>query len=187
MLLDDNRIMDIVALNEYAAEHYEEVVHGFLAVKGLNRDEYEDIVTPKYLYAVRRYWTHPELRRICSFKTHAYLQMYSAVKDYWTFINRPKRKAPVYSLELFENTHGYRGNASLTDFSQRLQERAEAIDLWERIKPLLRQKELRALYLKAMGYSYQEIADAVGTTRQGIYNQFHRLRFRIRSACLDCY
>lgn len=185
MIPDDKRNMDIVALNEYAAEHYEEVVHGFLAVKGLNWDEYEDVIIPSYLYAVRRYWTHPEIQNVCTFKTCAYMQMYSAVKQYWTYKNRLKRKGIVFSLDVDERMCGYRTSNCCTDYYQRLFERAEAIDLWGRIKPLLTRKEMRSVYLKAMGYSYQEIADADGITFHGVKNRFQKMREKIRILCFD--
>lgn len=166
----------------FAEEHHDEVVYGFLTSKKLNRDEYLDIVYEKYLYAVHIYLERPELREKYAFKTVAYGQMMAAVKTYWTYLNRPKRKATaILSLNADDCLRGIRARESCTGVSARLYEKAEAAEQWNQIAPLLTKKETDALLFKAQGYTYREIAKQVGISCAGVGSRFYRLRLRLRA------
>ena len=158
----------------FAAEKHDEVVLGFLSVKRLDKDEYLDVVYEKYLYAVYIYLERPELRRY-SFKTIAYRQMMSAVKDYWTYLNRDKQ-----GLSADLSLKGLRAWESSNGASFRLDEYADAADQWRQIEPLLTEKEVDALRFKAIGYTYPEIAEQVGITSSGVGSRFYRMRLRLK-------
>lgn len=163
---------------QFAAEHHDKVVYGFLSARQLEQDEYLDIVYPKYLYAVHIYLERPELQRY-SFKTVAYRQMMAAVKDYWTYLNRPKRKAPAVPMKNADQL--MRGMRETEIVPARMYERVDAIEEWRRIAPLLTEKETDALRFKAMGYTYPEIAAEIGISSSGVSSRIYRLRMRLRA------
>lgn len=166
----------------FAEQHHDEVVGGFLAKKQLDYDEYWGVVILKYLYAVRIYLEKPELQ-IYSFKTIAYRQMYSAVHDYWTYKNRPKRKANVVSLDDFDS-YGAGIKEHLIHASTPVMEQIEAVEAWSQVKLSLSEKELDAIQKKADGYSYREIARQSGISYSGICSRFFRARAKART-CLS--
>jgi len=160
----------------FTEQHHDEVVYGFLRKKGLDADEFWNVVILKYLYAVRIYLERPELQKL-SFKTVAYRQMRGALCDHWTYLNRPKRKAPVYSLDTYDFGDDERLAAGA------VHEQFEATEAWQSIMPLLTEKEMDSLQLKARGYSYREIASRAGITYSGICSRFYRMRCKAR-ACV---
>lgn len=161
----------------FAEKHHDEVVYGFLKKKGLDTDEFWNVVILKYLYAVRIYLERPELQKL-SFKTVAYKQMRSALCDHWTYLNRPKRKATVFSLDAYDS-----GNNERLGTGAILYEQYEATEAWQSIMPLLTEKEMNSLQMKAHGYSYREIASEAGITYSGICSRFYRMRCKAR-ACV---
>lgn len=80
---------------DFAAEHHDRIVFGFLRRKKLNHDdEYYTVVIYQYLYSVKIYLERPELRK-WTFQAIAWRNMSGAVYRYWQKENR----LPTCSLD----------------------------------------------------------------------------------------
>lgn len=163
----------------FAEEKHDEVVFKFLCQKALDVDDYYGVVIPGYLYAVRVYLSRPELREQYSFQSVAYKKMQSAVYKLWRYESRPKRSAKVLSLD------SYPDDIFNLAISDRTQEHLEAQERWKQVRAHITIKEMEALLLKSQGYSYREIADAVGLKNSSsVSSRIWRMRQRIHCGLL---
>lgn len=76
---------------QYAEEHIN-LVYKFLSVKELPANEYYDLIIFGYLAAVQEYDERPELSKF-SFTTIAWRKLSDCLCEYFTYLNRQKRKA----------------------------------------------------------------------------------------------
>lgn len=165
---------------DFATNHHDEVVYGFLGSRKLSRDQYYDVVILKYLYAVQIYSDRSELQKY-SFKTIAYRAMTSALNSYWRKMGRPKYSTPVLSLNSMYD-HGFEEKLSMSEYPE-IHSHIEAAQDWQQIKRTLTAKELEVLQKRAEGYTYRELARDTGITYSGVSSRFYRMRKKAR-ACL---
>jgi RNA polymerase sigma-70 factor (ECF subfamily) len=141
---------------KYAEENHD-LVYKFLHMHNLNVDDYYDVIIFGYLRAVENYSKRPDLQKL-KFTTVAYAAMGSEWKNYSRAQNAEKRKGNALSLDC---TTIY-GEDDLELYNiigkhDALDEEEALNRILKELAPVLTKKQLKALHLKAQGYSYNEI------------------------------
>lgn len=141
---------------EYAEEHHS-LVYKYLHFNKLDVDTYYDIVIPGYLRAVVIYNERKDLQQY-SFTTIAWKTMNSDLINYYRYLNRPKRKADVVSLDAYlSDKNGFSlldMLASTTDPIQDLEEK----QFWLEVYSLLNESQWKLVQMRLSGYSNQHIS-----------------------------
>lgn len=166
----------------FASEHHD-LVNRFLKSRGWDASEYYDVAIFGYLGAVQEYLETPDLQNKVPFEAVAWTQMRSCLASEYEYRNRAKRKAPMTAY------HEEYAAARLDDLlPNRMQAMAEILDDQNRLHRLLSYltpKEKEVVYLKADGYTYQEIAQHANISVYGVNSRFMRLRRKVRSLSLS--
>lgn len=163
---------------QFASENHH-IVERFLARKRLDTREFYDVVIFGFLSAVQEYLEKPELKAY-AFSTIAWRCMNDCLADEAIYQNCLKRTACITPFD--EDCLSI--DALLPN---RIQKMAEILDSQKRLIALLSHitpKEQEVVYLKADGYTYQEIAEKCNLTINGVESRFHRMRRRLRALAL---
>ena len=149
------------------AETHHDMVYAFLRSKNLDADEFYDVVIFGYLRAVCKYTSDPELRKY-AFTTIAWDCMECDLYNYYRYLNRPIRNAPIVSL----NSPAY-PNADLTledvlGRKDRLMQELEMELLLHDLAASLPSREMRIIHMKVRGDRMHDIAKAEHLTFQQI-------------------
>ena len=156
----------------FADEHHG-IIYEYLKARSLSVNEYYDVVIFRYLGAVQRYLSDPELRETHSFKTIAYGAMRSVLSNHFKTEKR-KNEFCVTNTNLVETIVGYEADDKQIDVSKLL---------WLEVASMLTEPEIVLVRKKADGFSYKELAKDYGLAPGTLSNRMSRLRKRICDAC----
>lgn len=174
------KINHLTSMEKEFAEEHHNVVYKFLNSNKLSEQEFYDVVIFGYLVAVKDYLNQENLQRY-SFTTIAWRNMKNALAEEYLYRNRIKRTAAI--VEYKEETTVNELDALLPG---RMEALAEIMDHQKAIRqllPCLTPKEKEVVYLKANGYTYNDIARHCNISFSGVNSRFHRLRKRLREDC----
>jgi len=156
---------------QFADQHHE-VVYRFLRARGLNINEYYDVVIFRYLMAAQQYLSKPSLQTY-SFETIACNAMRSALGHHFQAEKR-RQEFCITDTNLVENLVGYTPDERQDDVSKLL---------WMEVAALLTEPERKLVSQRADGWSYKEIANDCGLKEGTVSNRMSKLRKRIVSIC----
>ena len=159
---------------QYAEEHHA-LVYRFLHDKGLDINEFYDVVIFRYLATVQRYLSEPQLRQY-SFTTVAYSAMNSAVNHHWKSEKRWRELCPITDTDYISRVIGTDPNRDEKNHTAAL--------LWARAAAMLTDEERDIVTLKANGVSEREIGSFYGLTRSSVSGRMCKIRRRLQ-ALLD--
>lgn len=147
------------------AEENHNLVYVFLNEKKLSECDFYDIVIFGYLRAVQEYCRSSSLSKY-KFSTLAWRRMYHILMDYYKYLESPKRKAMVLSLEEcieYEREGPDEGN---TVYDIMFEEREDFLmhELAQNLQP----REMRIVKMKARGDKMHDIAKSERMTFQEI-------------------
>ena len=151
---------------QYAEEHHA-LVYRFLHDKGLDINEFYDVVIFRYLATVQRYLSEPQLQQY-SFTTVAYSAMNSAVNHHWKSEKRWRELCPITDTDYISRVIG-------TDPNR---------DEKNHTAAMLTDEERDIVTLKANGVSEREIGSFYGLTRSSVSGRMCKIRRRLQ-ALLD--
>lgn len=170
---------------EFAEKNHDEV-YKFLGIRHLPVEEYYDVVIMGYLEAVQDYDTKLDLQKTYSFVTIAKVKMKAKLYSYWTYKNRLKRKADIYSLDVSLNdTDSIQLHTVLCDPLQDTENEVEKKLICEDVLKCMDRKEKRIAYLLNFGFSYQEIAERENMKIKELTNCLKRTRRKMHSLVSD--
>lgn len=158
---------------DFAAQNHD-LVFQYLRMKGLNVDEFYDVVILRYLRAVQLYDERPELRKY-TFQTIAFQNMRSALGHYFEAMARQKRSAVVLSLNAV-GANGLELSEAVAAPIADVCEYAEVKEKWDTIKQSVTPKQMRVLEMRAHGYTNREIGKVFYLTPSAVSRQMGRLR-----------
>lgn len=155
------------------AEEYHDYIFQYLRCRHLAVQDFYDSAVFGYLLAVQEYLEKPDIQKY-GFRRIAYTSMRSAIADEQ---RRQYRQKQLFSFKEFseESLDGF-----LPDRQQYI---AETLDNQNDLLQLLScmtPKEKEVVYLKADGFTYQEIAQRCNISMQGVGSRFYRLRQKLR-------
>ena len=156
---------------QYAEEHHT-LVYRFLHDKGLDINEFYDVVIFRYLAAVQRYLTEPQLQQY-SFTTVAYSAMNSAVNHHWESEKRRRELCPITDIDYISRVIG-------TDTNRDEKNHTAAL-LWARVAAMLTDEERDIVTLKSNGVSDREIGSFYGLTSSGVSSRMCKIRRRLQA------
>lgn len=165
--------------SDFAAENYS-LVFRYLAHKGLDADEFHDVVILPFLRAVQQYNERPELREY-AFSTIAWRRMDSALGGYFAKLKR--RGAFAFPRGLDVPCSGGLTPEEMTPAPGNVCDSAEARDYWHRARAFITHKQGNVLYLRSRGFSYKEIAEQSGLKIKSVSNCLYRARRKVRENC----
>ncbi|MCM1375220.1 MAG: sigma-70 family RNA polymerase sigma factor [Lachnospiraceae bacterium] len=171
------RLHEMTPLQKQFAEEHQDIVFRFLNQKKLPIDDYYDIVIFGYLQAVQEYDENPDLSRF-QFGTIARTKMNDCLSKHFSYMNKPKRKAPTVSIHTY-TSDGLALNEILPDHQKDLQAQTTDRLLAMEILSCLTETEQQMVYLKADGLTCREIAEVFSTTVHSINGRFRRMRMRL--------
>ena len=134
------------------------LIFSFLSDKDLPMDDYYDVVVFGYLRAVRQYLKRDDIRRRYTFDRIAYSKMADDLYSHQIKQLRPVREAATVSYDsaIYGEETLYVSETIPGD--EYMQEKLEAKLLWEQLSRSLTHEQIRALRLRAEGYTDDEIA-----------------------------
>ena len=155
------------------AEEYHDYIFQYLKCRHLAARDFYDSAVFGYLLAVQEYLERPDIQKY-EFRRIAYTSMRNAIAEEQ---KRQCRQKQFVSFKEFSEE-------SLDDFlPDRQQYIAEALDNQNYLLQLLScmtPKEQEVVYLKADGFTYQEIAQRCNISMPGVGSRFYRLRQKLR-------
>jgi len=164
------------------AEKWHNLIYAYLNHKGLNEDEYYDIVVFGYLRAVRRYFEEEVLRQY-AFSTIAWRCMSTEVKNEHIKRKRQKRSAKTISL----NSLVYGDEVLLLEEAlstpDALMEQLEYQCLLHELAEKVSKRQMKIARMRADGHSLREISKAESLPM----NRLKTLIDGIRVALCDIY
>ncbi len=155
------------------ADTHHTLVYKFLNDKGLDIDEYYDVVIFRYLNAVQQYLSNSQLQKY-SFTTIAYHNMNSAVDSHRKVEKRRHDFCPITSTDYIYNVIG-------TDPDE-VERSSTAALLWAEVATQLTEAERDIVTRKAQGATNQEIGDDYGLAGSTISGRMGKIRRRIQAA-----
>ena len=163
---------------EFAEEHHN-LVYAFLKKKGLEINEYYDVVIFAYLTAVRRYFINKNLMQY-NFSTIAWRAMESAVY-------KEKRKKSPILISLDEPLFRDSEVTFIDSLGQEdnFDEKIVYLDLARKVMPLLSKKQSRTLKNKADGYKYRDMSQKEGISISGIASRLRRARMKLKLVLIE--
>jgi len=156
---------------QFADQHHD-IVYRFLHSRRLNISEYYDVVIFRYLGAVQRYLSEPELQAY-EFDTIACSAMRSALGHHFKAEKR-RQEFCITDTALVETIIGYKPEDKQNDVAKML---------WFEVASKLTEPEQDLVRQRADGWSYREIADDSGLKPGTLSNRMSKLRKRICSMC----
>lgn len=163
---------------DFASKHIG-LVYGFLHKNFLEEDDYFDIVVFGYLAAVQEYKENQRLNSRYSFSTIAWRLMKFSLFEHYKNCSRPKRNAPLVSLNSKIDDSMQTLDSLLPDRQKHLHESATDNLYVLELMSYMTDKEQEVVKLKSFGYTYREIAALCGLTPNGVGSRFSRLRRRL--------
>ena len=161
----------MTALTDYErhfADQHHDIVHCYLRARGLSINEYYDVVIFRYLGAVQRYLSDPELRQY-PFETIAKAAMRSALGGNFK-VEKRNRAFCSSDTDLVETCAGYEAD-EMADDGTRL--------IWVEVKTMLTESEKALVSRRADGWTYREIAEESGLSAGTMSRRMSKLRKRI--------
>ncbi|MCL1855873.1 MAG: sigma-70 family RNA polymerase sigma factor [Clostridia bacterium] len=151
------------------ADRHHDVVYRFLRSRGLSVNEYYDVVIFRYLGAVQRYLSEPELRQY-KFDTIAWNAMRSALGHHFA---AEKRRKALYVTDtcLVETAAAYERDEDAETTSTLL---------WLEVAAHLTPSEIDMVRKRADGLTYEEIAPELGVHPKTVSGRMYRLRKRLQ-------
>lgn len=163
------------------AEQNHMLVERFLWMNHLERAEFYDVVIFGYLEAVQEYLEKPELSKY-PFSSIAWRKMrYSMINEY-IYRNCPKRTAPMGT-----NCEDYERSLSWGQVSEEMSRVAKNLEHRVQLRQLMSHmtaKEKEVVCMRAVGYTYREIAEHCNITLRGVSARLIRMRRRFRALAL---
>lgn len=156
---------------QFADEHHA-LVYRFLYDKGLEVDEFYDVVIFRYLTAVQRYLSDSQLQRY-SFATIAYSAMNSAVCNYLKAEKRRRELCPITDIDYVSRQAGI-----VVDSVPRS---AAAKLLWAEVASHLTERDLDIVIRKAYGATNREIGNDYGLAESTVSGRMGRIRRRLQA------
>lgn len=139
------------------AEKNHHLVYAFLNEKELPESVFYDVVIFGYLKAVQEYCEVPSLHRF-KFSTLAWKRMRSSLSNYYKYLSRPKRNAPVVSFdELIGSEDGLRWE-DVISCQDEMMLRFETELLLHALASRLPHREMRIIRMKVRGDRMHDIA-----------------------------
>lgn len=160
---------------KYAETHHN-LVYRFLSYHGLKEKDYYDVVIFGFLLAVQEYLEKPELQKY-QFSTIAWKAMKDALAKECLYHNRAKRTAPVVPYAEEDSLSSL--NAFLPLRTEKLEEQLLDREILTDLLSCLTPKEREVIFLKADGYTHQEIAEHCRISVYGVQSRITRLRRRL--------
>ncbi len=164
---------------EFAAEQHELVI-SFLRRRGLEMNEFYDVVIFGYLGAVQQYDQRPELRQY-TFRTIANKRMHAALWNYYRSLYAAKRGERPLSLDA-PCADGTVLSETVASPTASVIEYAEIRESWGEIKKYATPKQLRALHMRADGYRGTEIGKVLNISPKTVSGRIYRLRRKALAA-----
>lgn len=155
---------------QYAEEHHA-LVYRFLHDKGLDSNEFYDVVIFRYLAAVQQYLSEPRLQQY-SFTTVAYYAMNSAVSNYWESEKYRRELCPITDIDYISRVVGTDANRDEKNHTAAL--------LWARVAAMLTDEERDVVALKSNGVSDREIGSFYGLTRSAVSSRMCKIRKKLQ-------
>jgi RNA polymerase sigma factor (sigma-70 family) len=171
--------------NQFVTDHHG-LVFSFLKSRGLDENDFYDVVIFGFLKAVKDYLNTLELSKKYEFSTIAYKSMRSALHKHYITQNRQKRKANTISFENYNNDDGdilsfhevVSGTDSpMIDFETELL----LLELASRIS----KREMDVIRMKIDGYGVKEIAKAKKMPMKGVTELLAGLRDIVLAVCYE--
>lgn len=160
---------------QYAEKHHA-LVYRFLYNKGLDINEYYDVVIFRYLGAVQRYLSKPMLRKY-SFTTIAYSAMNSAVYHYRKAEKHRRTLCPITDTDYILTMLG-------TDPAE-VERFGTAALLWAEVAAQLTDTERDIILRKANGSTNREIGNDYGLAASTISGRLRKIRSRLQPMFAD--
>ena len=91
------KLRQLTDIEQAFAEKHHDLIYAFLNEKGLDEDEYYDVVIFGYLRAVEEYCENPSYYK-CSFSTLAWLEMKGALSNHLKKLTCAKRNTQTISF-----------------------------------------------------------------------------------------
>ncbi len=164
---------------EFAAENHDLVI-SFLRRRGLDMSEYYDVVIFGFLSAVQQYNQRPELRQY-KFRTIANKRMHASLWNYYRSLYAAKRCETPLSLDA-PYSDGLTLSDTVASPVSSIVEYAEIRESWGEIKKYATLKQLRALHMRADGYSGTEIGKVLHISPSTVSGRICRLRRKALAA-----
>ena len=155
------------------AEQNHHIVEGYLRMRGLDINEFYDVVIFGYLQAIQIYDEQPELQKY-KFRTIANIRMRAALSNHFRAQRRQKRSAVVYDFDALQEAVA----EPLSHLPP--QDYAEAREQWAELQPKITPKQMQALRLRADGYSCREVGEIIHIAPGAVSNRIYRLRGKMR-------
>ena len=159
------------------AEQHHELVPNYLRMRGLDVDEYYDIVIFRYLHAVQRYSENLKLQQY-AFPTIAFQGMRSALNHYFRSQSRQQKKFVLYSLDA-PIGNGSMLSECVSSPDPSVHEYSEAREEWNNLKGLMTPKQVQALAMRAAGYTNREIGRVYRIHPDSVSGRMSRLRKKV--------
>ena len=141
----------------FATEHHG-LLMAFMKRHSLD-DDYYGPLSNRYLNAVVRYLTEPELQKY-AFSTVVWYHLRSELSN---IARRMEKQIQALPIEL---------NGEVPVYDEAPIDAA----LWEKVEEVLTYKQCEAVYLRNQGYTNREIADLCGISRKAVEKRFTRIR-----------
>ena len=141
----------------FATEHHG-LLMAFMKRHSLD-DDYYGPLSNRYLNAVVRYLTEPDLQKY-AFSTVVWYHLRSELSN---IARRMEKQIQALPIELHGEVPVY-DEAPIDNA------------LWEKIEELLTYKQCEVVYLRNQGYTNREIASLCGISRKAVEKRFARIR-----------
>ena len=140
------------------AEKHHDLIYAFLNEKGLDEDEYYDVVIFGYLRAVEEYCEKTDCYK-CSFSTLAWLEMKGALSNHFKNLSCAKRNAQTISFnDAIDGENGLRIEYVIPYDECIVKLKTEL--LLHELARRLPEREMRIVRMKVRGDKLQDIARA---------------------------
>lgn len=163
---------DFIEENHYLVEQY-------LRMKGLNVDDFYDVVIFRFMEAASEYLSKPQLRQKYDFKIIAFAEMKKALKDHYRKQNRLKRRGITVELTdaIQLPAYGYSGEPYTDDM--------RIIHLLHEMEQRLSRPQMSIINMRVYGYSVREIASEKKLTMRYIEELLSSARPVIEEICMQ--
>ena len=180
-----NEIALTVEQQKFAADNHG-LVYSFLRMRGLDENEFYDVVIFGYLKAVKEYLAASTLSQKYEFSTIAYTKMNDMLYKHFEKQNRQKRKACTISLEA--TVYGGGEILSLHEIlpsSNPLMADLETDLLMLELASRVSKREMDVILMKTEGYGVRDIAKTKKMSMKGVNELLAGLRDTVLAICYE--
>ena len=152
------KLHELTREQQIFAEEHHSLIYAFLHDRKLREDDYYDVIVFGYLQAVQKYLLREDLRQQYAFSTIAWRAMERNLGDYYRAQSRPARKAITISFDAFVSALDHLIRVDDIYDAEYMDNKMDAEQLWNMVCKLLTKEQVRAIKMRACGYSDREIA-----------------------------